>query len=77
MLKVPHHGSRTGMTEKFLDIVRPDVAIISVGKNNYGHPSAEILSKLAIKHTQVLRTDTDGDIEIVSDGKGYTVKKRR
>lgn len=76
VLKVPHHGSRTGMSDTFLDIVRPDVAIISVGKNTYGHPTAEILSKLAIKQSQVLRTDKDGDIEIVSDGRGYTIKTK-
>lgn len=76
VLKVPHHGSRTGMTDEFLDLVRPDVSIISVGKNNYGHPTAEILSKLAIKKSRVLRTDKDGDIEIVSDGKGYKIKTK-
>jgi competence protein ComEC len=77
VLKVPHHGSRTGMTEAFLDTVSPDVAIISVGKNNYGHPTAEILSKLAMKNSRVLRTDKEGDIEIVSDGRGYTVRSER
>ncbi|MBI5613767.1 MBL fold metallo-hydrolase [Candidatus Gottesmanbacteria bacterium] len=77
VLKVPHHGSRTGMTDEFLDLVRPDVAIISVGKNNYGHPTAEILSRLAIVKSKVLRTDKDGDIEIVSDGRSFTVSSKR
>lgn len=73
VLKVPHHGSRTGMSSAFLDWLKPKVAVISVGKNNYGHPAPEILQQLADRNIRVLRTDKDGDIEIVSDGKGWQV----
>lgn len=73
VLKVPHHGSRTGMTEEFLRTVRPQVSIIQVGKNNYGHPSEESLNQLK-RWGKVLRTDLSGDIEIISDGQTFDVK---
>ena len=74
VLKVNHHGSKTGMSEDYLDWLKPRLAVISVGKNSYGHPAQETLAKLAARAIQVKRTDTDGDIEIVSDGKGWQVK---
>lgn len=74
VLKVPHHGSRTGMSEAYLDWLRPQLAVISVGKNNsYGHPTAEILQMLEDRSIQTLRTDEEGDIEVVSDGVGWSV----
>jgi len=73
VLKVPHHGSKTGMTEAFLDWLKPQLAIISVGKNSYGHPAANILQILRDKDTKILRTDEVGDIEVVSDGETWTV----
>lgn len=73
VLKVNHHGSKTGMSEAYLEWLKPKVAVISVGKNSYGHPSEEILAKLAKRGVQVKRTDKDGDIEVVSDGKGWKV----
>lgn len=78
VLKVPHHGSKTGMTSAFLDWLKPQLAVISVGQNNYGHPSPEILQMLADHQARVLRTDlpaqagTEGDIEVVSDGTKWT-----
>ncbi len=73
VLKVPHHGSKTGMNKAFVDWVRPELAVISVGKNNYGHPSKEALDLLQTIGARVLRTDQEGDIEVVSDGKDWTV----
>ena len=74
VLKVPHHGSKTGMNETFIDSVRPSLAVISVGKNNtYGHPTQEILEMLEARAIRVMRTDEKGDIEVVSDGKNWTV----
>ncbi|HLD24501.1 MAG TPA: hypothetical protein VJB96_01155 [Patescibacteria group bacterium] len=74
VLKVPHHGSKTGMTLDYLNWLKPQLAVISVGSNNtYGHPTPEILSMLATIGSQVLRTDQMGDIEIVSDGNGWRV----
>jgi len=73
VLKVPHHGSPTGMTSDYLDRINPDLAVISVGRNSYGHPGASILKMLADHHVQVLRTDEEGDIEIVSDGMHWSL----
>ncbi len=73
VLKVPHHGSRTGMTEEFVQWLQPKLSIISVGKNSYGHPSPDALNKLALIGSRVLRTDQEGDIEIVSDGVDFSV----
>jgi len=73
VLKVPHHGSKTGMTERWLGIISPQLAIISVGRNNYGHPSSEAMDLLSSKQIRVLRTDVNGDVEVVSDGKRWWV----
>ena len=63
ILKIPHHGSKNGLTKNFLDLADPDIAVISVGKNNsYGHPSKEVLDMLKAKNTKIKRTDKDGDI---------------
>jgi beta-lactamase superfamily II metal-dependent hydrolase len=61
------------MTQAFVDWVRPALSIISVGKNSYGHPSAEAINMLQSVGSRVLRTDKEGDIEVVSDGKGFSV----
>ena len=73
VLKVPHHGSRTGMTQAFVDWLKPAVSIISVGKNSYGHPSKEAIDMLQNIGSKILRTDQKGDIEITSDGKDFGV----
>lgn len=64
-IKVNHHGSRNGMTEKLLKSVNPKVAVISSGiKNKYGHPHAEIIKMLNDVGVKILRTDEVGDVEI-------------
>lgn len=74
LLKVPHHGSKTGMTEGFFRWLGPiKLAVISVGKNMYGHPAPETISRLEEDGVEVLRTDEKGNIEIVSDGKNWRV----
>ena len=70
-IKVPHHGSKNGLTHELLEASSPEIAIISVGKNSYGHPNQEILDMLKDKRVRVLRTDEEGDIEIVSDGLSF------
>jgi competence protein ComEC len=75
ILKVPHHGSKNGLTKEFLDAVDPALAVISVGKNQWGHPNEETLKLLNDKKVKYLRTDQNGDIEIVSDGKNWETKK--
>lgn len=75
VLKVAHHGSKYSTTDLFLDGVEPEIAVIEVGRNNYGHPSPEVLQRLNKFGIKVLRTDTAGDIEMVSDGNNINVKK--
>ena len=76
VLKVPHHGSKYGMTREWLEVVRPQLAIISVGKrNSYGHPTPEVLKLLSDQGIKMLRTDQDGTVEVVSDGKSYWVRR--
>jgi len=75
VLKVAHHGSRTGTTPAFLDLVGPRVALISVGaRNRYGHPSAEVLANLESRGASVWRTDRDGTIVLRTDGEGLEVE---
>jgi competence protein ComEC len=61
LLKVGHHGSRSGTSEEFLDAVRPRHAALSVGRfNRHGHPSADVLQRLEDRGILVGRTDDDG-----------------
>lgn len=73
VLQVPHHGSKTGLNTEIIKRLYPKLAVISVGRNKYGHPNREIIGKLQEIGARVLRTDEKGDIEIVSDGKGWFV----
>lgn len=73
ILKVPHHGSKTGMSDYYLATTDPEVAIISVGKNSYGHPTSFSLDLLSKHQIKTLRTDRNGEVEIVTDGKSYEV----
>lgn len=75
LLKVPHHGSRFGLTAEILDILNTKIAAISVSKNNkYGHPTPFILDLLKSLSIKTLRTDQVGDIEIISDGLSWRVR---
>lgn len=65
ILKVGHHGSLTSSTTAFLRAVRPKIAVLSVGKNSYGHPRPEVLETLRKVGAEVRRTDTEGTIEII------------
>lgn len=74
VLKVSHHGSDSGTSQEFLNVVTPKFAVISCGINNsYGHPSGEVLSRLNSVNSKILRTDKHGDILFVV-GKNYDLK---
>lgn len=63
VLKVSHHGSKNGTSEELLEILKPKMAIISVGaKNKFGHPTKEVLDRLKEKGIKIWRTDLDGEI---------------
>jgi competence protein ComEC len=68
LLKVGHHGSRGSTGGELLDALRPAAAVISVGRNDYGHPAPETLSRLDARRVPVLRTDRDGPVSVTTDG---------
>jgi competence protein ComEC len=77
ILKVGHHGSKTSTSEEFLREVLPQIAVISVGSNNsYGHPHPETLAVLKEYDINVLRTDQEGNIKILTDGYNLKIKNK-
>jgi len=80
VLKVGHHGSDTSTTPEFLAVVNPEVAVISVGKDNYyGHPTSEVMERLEEKpgSENIYRTDEQGTIEFITDGEKLWVRVGR
>ena len=70
VLKSPHHGSATSSSEEFLNAIRPALVLISNGRaNSYGHPVPTVLDRYKAIGARVLRTDLDGQIEVVTDGR--------
>lgn len=66
VLKVAHHGSAEGTSEELLELIRPEMAVISVGKNNkFGHPAREVVERLERFGVEIRRTDAEGDIVMV------------
>jgi competence protein ComEC len=75
VLKVAHHGSKTSSIPEFLDAVRPQLALVSVGTGNvYQHPSPSVLEALARRGALTLRTDLHGTIVVRTDGSRITVE---
>jgi competence protein ComEC len=69
VLKVGHHGSKTGSSQEFLEAVSPKMSLVSAGiKNKFGHPSEIVLQRLKQLNTQILRTDSLGAVLLQSDG---------
>ena len=75
-LKVPHHGSKNGLSSGLLEALNPQVAVISSGKkNSYGHPHQEILTLLRDQGVSILRTDENGDSIVETNGRETTIKE--
>lgn len=74
VLKISHHGSKYSTTSAFLEKVSPQIAVIQVGENSYGHPSEEVLTRLSNFGIKVLRTDKNNDIKILSNGEDLVIK---
>jgi len=73
ILKVPHHGGKTSAHEPFLELISPQFAVVSVGRDNrFGHPHREILDMLG--EAKIFRTDNDGAIKIKESDKGLEIK---
>ena len=78
VLKVGHHGSESSTSYVWLREIMPQYAVISVGKDNsYGHPTEEVLSRLRDAEVKTFRTDLQGDIICISDGKNVTFTVER
>ena len=75
VLKVGHHGSGYSSTSAFLKKVNPKYAIISVGKNSYGHPNVDAMTRIAAAGAEVYRTDEVGTIIVTTDGNTYSLNK--
>ncbi len=76
ILKVGHHGSDTSSSKDFIDLVDPDIAVISVAeKNKYKHPSKSVIDRFNSRGARILRTDELGDIHISTDGKNIKINK--
>ncbi|MBQ9663392.1 MAG: DNA internalization-related competence protein ComEC/Rec2 [Oscillospiraceae bacterium] len=69
LLIVGHHGSQSSSDESFLRAIQAEDAIISVGYNNYGHPTREVLARLQVNGYHVYRTDRNGTVEIRVNGR--------
>jgi competence protein ComEC len=73
VLKVPHHGGKSSSGKHFIDAVAPDMAVISVGRDNpFGHPHDKMLR--ALHRARLFRTDTDGAITIRNSSQGLACK---
>lgn len=76
ILKVSHHGSKFSTSQEFLAASQPQLAFIGVGKNSYGHPTPEVLSRLANIGAAIYRTDIDGTIKLIIDRGRISILKR-
>jgi competence protein ComEC len=77
LLKVGHHGSRGATGAAWLSELEPKAAVVSVGRNRYGHPSPEALARLGRQRVAVWRTDRDGTVSVSTDGRTMTIRGRR
>jgi competence protein ComEC len=78
VLKVGHHGSNSSTSVSFLKAVNPQYAVISVGKDNKSHhPTQKTLNKFEKANIKIFRTDEQGTVEAISDGKKLSFKTER
>lgn len=76
LIKIGHHGSSSSTSDKFLKSVNPDYAVICVGKDNsYNHPNKSVMDRLKKYGIKVYRTDEQGHITVISDGKNIMFDK--
>ncbi len=74
LIKVPHHGSRTSSTQRFVDAVKAKYAVISVGRTSpFGHPHPEVVERWKATGANVITTGERGMISVSTDGKGIEI----
>ncbi len=70
VLKLGHHASKNSTMLEFLGAVSPQISILPAGEESpYGHPSPELLQRLEVSGSRVLRTDQDGPVQVLTDGR--------
>jgi len=75
VVKIGHHGSLTSSAPEFVRALRPQIAIVSAGRNNrFGHPVPEVLDRFASIGARVFRTDRDGAVTVETDGYSLDVR---
>lgn len=74
ILKVPHHGGKNASSERFLQFAKPETAVISVGRNSFGHPSGAVLERLGANGVKVYTTLENGAVMVDSDGEKYRIR---
>lgn len=75
VLNLGHHGSKTSTSKSFLQAVAPQVTVLSCGQDNrYGHPHRDVVERVEEMGARVLRTDLDGTILLISDGKSIGIQ---
>jgi len=77
LLKVAHHGSDTSTSQPFLDVVKPQIAVISVGTGYAGLPSDAVIGRLKECGAIVYRTDLHGNVTVSTDGRTWKVTTER
>ncbi len=78
VMMAPHHGSHSSSSRPFLSYIRPEVAVFSAGRNNrYSLPAYEIIRRYEDMGAAVYRTDMDGHVKIVTDGRSYSVRTQK
>lgn len=77
VLKAGHHGGSTSTSQVFVNAVKPEVTILSYGKDNsYGHPTDAVVSRLKAVGSKLYSTAESGDIVVRTDGKTYSVSAK-
>ena len=71
LLKLGHHGSKRSINSQMAKLISPNISVISVGENSYGHPHPKALS--ALRRSRIYRTDTDNTVKIKTNGENFDI----
>ena len=72
--KVHHHGSAGSSSAAFLDRMQPELALISVGSNSYGHPTDDAMDRIEAAGASIMRSDQHGDVTVLVDADGWWIQ---